>query len=257
MTFSHNHLISDVFFAELDDARSILGLFDHLPDVSLFVKNAEHRFVKVNRNFLSRHGLQNEDEAIGKCDFDFHPPAMAEQYVAEDKKVMQSRNAIVDEVWLVLRHDGMPVWYLSTKLPMLNRQGEVIGLAGILKPHDRANQPHGPYGRLGKVCNFVLENYGSQITVESMAEQIDISISQLQREFATYFRMSPRDYLAKVRLSMAQHQLLHSDKSLGRIAIECGYYDQSHFNRIFRKATGQTPREFQNQFESGLTGGQT
>ncbi len=48
---------------------------------------------------------------------------------------------------------------------------------------------------------------------------------------------------------MAQHQLLHSDKPLGRIAVECGYYDQSHFNRIFRKATGQTPRDFQKRFE--------
>ncbi len=122
---------------------------------------------------------------------------MAEQYVAEDKRVMQTRQPIIDEVWLVLSHDGTPVWYLSTKLPLVNRLNEVIGLAGFLTPHHRANQPHGPYGRLGKVCNFVLENYGSDISVESMAKQIDISVSQLQREFSSHFNMSPREYLAR------------------------------------------------------------
>lgn len=237
------------FFEQLDDPRSILSLFDYLPNVSLFVKDLNHRFVKVNRNFLVRHGLSQESEALGKCDLDFHPPALAEQYVAEDKKVMQSRTPIIEAVWLVLNHDGTPLWYLCTKLPMLNKRGEVIGLAGFLTPHDRANQPHGSYDRLGKVCNYVLKNYGSEITVASMAQQIDISVSQLQREFASHFNMSPRDYLAKVRLSVAQHQLLHSDKSLGRIAIDCGYYDQSHFNRIFRQAMGQTPRDFQKHFE--------
>jgi AraC-like DNA-binding protein len=241
--------IADAFFADLDDARSVLALFEYLPDVSLFIKDQQHRFVKVNQNFLRRHGLHFEYEAVGKGDFDFHPPAMAEQYVTEDRLVMQTRQAIVDAVWLVLRHDGMPLWYLSTKLPMLNHRGDVIGLAGILKPHDRANQTHGPYARLAKVCNYVLKNFAQPITVESMAEQIEISVSQLQREFASNFKMSPREYLAKVRLNMAQHQLLHTSKALGNIAIDCGYYDQSHFNRIFRKATGLTPREFQLHFE--------
>ncbi len=173
---------------------------------------------------------------------------MAEQYVAEDKRVMQTRQPIIDEVWLVLSHDGTPVWYLSTKLPLVNRLNEVIAWL-ISHAAPSSQPPHGPYGRLGKFVTFVLENYGSDISVESMAKQIDISVSQLQREFSSHFNMSPREYLAKVRLSMAQHQLLHSDKPLGRIAVECGYYDQSHFNRIFRKATGQTPRDFQKRFE--------
>jgi AraC-like DNA-binding protein len=251
MLYSETRKLSDSFFQQLDDSRSVLKLFDYMPSVSLFIKDSQHRFVKVNRNFLVRHGLSDESDAIGKRDIDFHPPAMAEQYVAEDKKVMQSRQPIIDEVWLVMSHDGTPIWYLSTKLPMVNKLGDVIGLAGFLTPHDRANQPHGPYGRLGKVCNFVLKNYASDITVESMAHQIDISVSQLQREFSTYFHMSPRDYVAQVRLSMAQHQLLNSDKPLGTIAVECGFYDQSHFNRIFRKTTGQTPRDFQKQFDKG------
>ncbi len=45
--------ISDAFFGQLDDPRSVLKLFDYMPNVSLFVKDREHRFVKVNRNFLS------------------------------------------------------------------------------------------------------------------------------------------------------------------------------------------------------------
>jgi AraC-like DNA-binding protein len=237
-----------VFFQLLGNSQSIVSLFDLLPNVILFVKDTRHRFVRVNVAFVKHVGLNDPSEAIGKCDYHFHPPVMAEQYAAEDKRVMQSREPIIDAVWLVLGGDGMPGWYLCSKIPVTDALGSVIGLAGFLVPHDRANHPFGPYGRLSQVCDFVLKNYGSPITVVQMAEQVDISVSQLQREFGAHFGMSPRQYLSKVRLSMAQKALIHTDEPLSNIALSCGFYDQSHFNKVFRQATGQTPREYQSRF---------
>ena len=65
-------------------AEQVLQLFDALPDVHLFVKDRQSRFTRANTAWLRMHGCRSEAEAIGKSDFDFHPPALASQYVAED-----------------------------------------------------------------------------------------------------------------------------------------------------------------------------
>ena len=82
---------------QLDDPRVPFELFDHLPGVYLFIKDREHRFVKVNRGTLQLQACQKEDEMLGRTDFDFHPPAFASQYIEEDRRVMESRRTLSDQ----------------------------------------------------------------------------------------------------------------------------------------------------------------
>jgi hypothetical protein len=64
------------------EAEQILALIDVLPDVFLFVKDRASRFVRANRAFLVMHGCRSNADVVGRTDHDFHPPAMATQYVA-------------------------------------------------------------------------------------------------------------------------------------------------------------------------------
>jgi AraC-like DNA-binding protein len=236
------------FFRTLPDGGDLAPLFDYLPHVYLFVKDGNHRFVRVNRAWLAMHGCESDSDAIGKTDFDFHPPALAAQYVEEDKRVIKSREALADQVWLVLGADGMPRWYLCTKLPLIGDQGKVIGLAGVMQPYDHAGDAPGDYRRLTSVCDHVLTHYPETVTVADLAKRANLSVSHLQREFQRLFGMSPTDYLLRVRLLMARRQLELSTGAVGMIAHECGFYDQSHFNRAFRTATGMSPLEYRRRF---------
>lgn len=242
-----DHLSRD-FFRQLADGGALAPLFDHLPQVYLFVKNLDHRFMKVNRAWLSTHDCSDELEAIGKTDFDFHPPALATQYVEEDKRVMESREALVDQPWLVLSADGMPHWYRCTKIPLFDRQDQVVGLAGVMLPYNHAGDAPGEYHRLTAACDYVLTHFSESITVGDLAKRANLSVSQLQREFQRLFGMSPTDYLLRVRLMMARRQLEHTTALVGGIALDCGFYDQSHFTRAFRTATGLTPLEYRKRF---------
>ena len=85
-------------------AVQVLDLFDALPDVFLFVKNRESRFVKFNKAWLTMHGCATAADALGKTDYDYHPPALAAQYVAEDEQVMRSGKPLCDQAWLVPDH---------------------------------------------------------------------------------------------------------------------------------------------------------
>jgi AraC-like DNA-binding protein len=204
--------------------------------------------MKVNRTWLDTHGCKYESDAIGKSDFDFHPPVLAAQYVEEDKQVMKSRQVLADQPWLVLSADGMPHWYRCSKIPLFDNQDHVVGIAGIMLPYDHADSAPGEYHRLTAACDYVLTHFSEPITVAELANRANLSVSQLQREFQRLFGMSPTDYLLRVRLMMARRQLEHTTAPVGGIALDCGFYDQSHFTRAFRTATGMTPLEYRKRF---------
>ena len=227
------------FFAE-----QVLALFDALPEVHLFVKDRASRFVRVNEAFLAMQGCRSADEALGKTDHDFHPPALADQYVTEDQRVMRSRKPLRDQPWLVADHTGLPQWYLCTKLPLFDAAGRVSGIAGILQPFGHAGHAPDEYRRLTPVMEYVLANYRKQLTVTDLAGRANLSPSQLQREFRRLFGMTVGIYILRLRLLMARRRLRSTADAVGRIATDCGFYDQAHFTRAFKKHTGQTPLEY-------------
>jgi AraC-like DNA-binding protein len=225
-------------------AVQVLDLFDALPDVFLFVKNRESRFVKFNKAWLSMHGCATAADALGKTDYDYHPPALAAQYVAEDERVMRSGKPLCDQAWLVPDHTGMPRWYLCTKMPLFDADGTVSGLAGVLRPFDHAGNAPDEYRRLTPAMEYVLEHYRRPISVADLARRAELSASQLQREFRRLFGMSVGDYLLRLRLLMAQRRLRETADAIGRIAADCGFYDQSHFTRAFKAHTGLAPQQY-------------
>ena len=62
--------------------------------------------------------------------------------------------------------------------------------------------------------------------------------------------MSPTDYVTKLRVLLARRALERSDQAVGAIALDLGFYDQSHFTRVFRRATGLTPLAYRQRFRS-------
>src|SRR5688572_4746957 len=87
-------------------ATLAFALFDHLPDTYLFVKDRHSRFVQVNHALVRLEGCHTAEEMYGRTDFDFHPPTMAAQYIAEDTRVMARREPLIDQLWLVAGADG-------------------------------------------------------------------------------------------------------------------------------------------------------
>ena len=232
-------------------ADQFLALFDALPDVCLFVKDRRSRFVTGNRAWLDMHGAGTAAEIAGKCDTDFHPPALAAQYVAEDRRVMKSGRPLRDRAWLVRDHAGMPRWYLCTKVPLFDDRGAVDGLAGILRPFDRAGRAPDEYHRLTPVMEHVVAHFGRPIAVADLARLADVSVSQLQRDFRRLFNITPGDYVLRTRLIMARRRLEESADPVGVIARNCGFYDQSHFNRSFKAHVGVPPLEYRRRHQAG------
>ena len=91
----------DRFFKQLAHPLTLLDLFDTIPPVYMYIKDTESRFVRANRVVCDVVGVGHPDEVIGHTEFDFFPPAIAAQYVAEDQRVITTGEALSGQVWVV------------------------------------------------------------------------------------------------------------------------------------------------------------
>lgn len=226
----------------------MLELFDFLPGTYMYVKDSRGRYMRVNRVVCEVMGVADARDVLGKNDFDFFPPAIAAQYVAEDQQVIESGRPLKEQVWLVPGAAGMPQWYLCNKIPLFDRRRHIIGIAGVKRPYEQVGNAPTEYLRLLKVTEFVTTHYHRSLSMGELAEQIDLSVSQLQREFQRLFGLSPSRYLQEVRVGVARHLLESCDASLANIAAQCGFYDQSHFTRQFKTSMGMTPLAYRRRF---------
>jgi AraC-like DNA-binding protein len=90
------------------------------------------------------------------------------------------------------------------------------------------------------------------LSLQQVSDELEINPAYLSREFSKYFdNLSFGDYIRKLRIQKAIHLMTDTDCSLTEIAYLTGFSDQSHFNRIFKKQTGQNPSFYKkNVFKS-------
>ncbi|HHT93563.1 MAG TPA: helix-turn-helix transcriptional regulator [Clostridiaceae bacterium] len=97
-----------------------------------------------------------------------------------------------------------------------------------------------------KCVEYMNLNYKESINMKKICSMLGVSYSTLRRYFMGVYEMTPSDYLRELRIRHAIDLLKNSDKPILEIALECGFYDRSHFNRTFKDKTGYTPHAYRN-----------
>ena len=98
--------------------------------------------------------------------------------------------------------------------------------------------------RIYPVILKIKDCYGGAVTVEQLAETCAVSPATLYRLFRQTVHKTPMQYLEEYRLKQAAQRLLFEKQTLAQIAEECGYYDEFHLSRNFKKYYGMSPREY-------------
>ena len=106
-------------------------LIDNLPEVSVFVKDTQSRFLTTNAAHLKLFDLSQVEDVIGKTDFDLLPREYAEQYYADEQAVIQAGLPLLNREEPVPAYDGHVHWYLTHKVPLRDHQEHIIGLVGM------------------------------------------------------------------------------------------------------------------------------
>jgi AraC-like DNA-binding protein len=101
--------------------------------------------------------------------------------------------------------------------------------------------------RLTPVLSFVRENLAQPLAIDDLAEVAHLSRSRFHSYFREHMRLSPMDYVKRVRLSEARQRLLTTAEPVYAIAEATGFANPYHFSREFKTNSGLSPREFRKQ----------
>jgi PAS domain S-box-containing protein len=108
-------------------------ILDNIPQ-QVFWKDTNLVFQGCNRHWAEAAGLASPEEAIGKTDFDLLPAELAEEFRQRDQEIMETDTPMlhVEAVKFKPGEDGAKIWLDINKLPIHDRQGQVIGILGVL-----------------------------------------------------------------------------------------------------------------------------
>jgi PAS domain S-box-containing protein len=113
--------------------RNLLGAaLAQAPDFH-YIKNTKGQFVSVNQTVARHNGFPTPDAMIGKTDFDIAPFERATQLFADEQAVLASGAPLVDREDLLVDSSGISHWYSTSKVPLRDQNGDVIGLAGVTR----------------------------------------------------------------------------------------------------------------------------
>jgi len=101
----------------------------------------------------------------------------------------------------------------------------------------------------GPALAHMRAHFHHEITNRQLASISNMSLRAFERQFRAAFHVPPQKFLRKLRLRVASRALMYTDESLSEIALKCGFADQSHFSREFRRQFGRTPRHYREHYK--------
>ena len=98
--------------------------------------------------------------------------------------------------------------------------------------------------KMASIVQYLNLNFAHKITLPQLATLSELSQTHLQRSFKEYTGKTLIQFLNELRIQKALQQIISTNQSMRAIAYDCGYVDQTFFNRQFKKLIGESPRDY-------------
>jgi PAS domain S-box-containing protein len=225
----------------LEQERYLLHtLMDYLPD-SIYFKDTESRFLRINRALALKFGLIDPREAVGKSDFDFFTGEHARQSFADEQELIRSGHPVIGleekETW----PDGHDTWVSTTKMPLRDREDRICGSFGISRDITERKQAEVELRKAKEVAEAA--SRAKSEFLANVSHEIRTPMNGIlgMTELALDTDLSPeqRDYLNLVKTS-ADALLTVINDILDFSKIEAGKLDLDQIGFGLRDSLGDT-----------------
>ena len=233
---------------ELAIMKDLSALFEHIPGVQFWIKDAQGRFLAANAAFYGHFGMRSFAEMRGKTDYDVSPGHLAREYVQDDLAVIKAGRPQSAKLELVRQRDGALHWYATTKVPLRDGRRQAWGTAGCTRRVDMTEAGHPGVKGLAEVIDHIRENPGSRLSIAGLARRAGMSVVQFERRFKALFRETPLKYVNRMRIRAACQLLLHTGLSVGEVGRRSGFADASYFTKRFQAHLRIRPMEYRRKY---------
>lgn len=157
------------------DSTFLLENFMNTTTDVIYFKDLQSRFVKINEACAQKHGLSSPEDIVGKSDFDFWDEVHARQAFEDEQRIIRTGQPLDSfeerEVW----PDGHITWVSSTKMPLRDNEGNIIGTFGMSRDITRR-----------KEADLRLRQYSEELRsiTDSMEDDVEMA-GMLQKNFIT------------------------------------------------------------------------
>ena len=238
------------FLESIHPDRDFSCLFNHLPDLLFFAKDRRGRLLAANDALLHQYGFDRErqHEFFGLTDFDLLPRSLAEKFRQDDLRVLDSGQALLEIVEIFPNQQGIPAWFLTNKLPIFDRNQNVIGVMGTIQDYQTHRELLPSDMDIAPALEHISRHFTEDLSILALAEMAGLSVRQFERKFKHHLKTTPQQFIMKMRVFSACDALRRTRDPIIEIAAQSGFYDQSSFTRQFRKHMAITPLQYRKNY---------
>lgn len=228
----------------LIDTRHVELIADLMHDTAFFIKDGLGRYLVVNQSLVERHGLKYKSQMVGRRPCDVCPGDYGRIPTEQDEHVLRTGQPIVERLELFWRRPNVPVWGLTSKLPIRDENGCVTGLIGISKDLAAPVSRDDVSPEVARVLRYLESAYDDPVSPSTLARKASMTAARFARIIKRIHGISPMQLITKTRITVGCRLLRDTEASIAQIALDCGFADHSAFTRAFRAVTGMSPSEY-------------
>lgn len=241
-----HHLLNDL------SIKQVIEVFDLMPDTKFWIKDLEGNFVHVNKYFLEHSGIRSLSNIIGYNDNHIAASHIAEQFIVDDKKVIQG-HVVNERLEMNSVKNGKLSWFTTSKRALRDQSGKIVGTYGITRHLNKTSEVLSGLNAVQTPVEYIKNNYMNDICIDKLASVAHLSVSALERRFKKYLAKTPKQFLNEIRLENARRLLVETNRSISDIANATGFSEHSYFSKQFKKMFDQLPSQFRESQISAQT----
>jgi AraC-like DNA-binding protein len=223
--------------------KAFLEMYDHVKGIAAWIKDKNGVFRWANQELLELiDRYKNEKNwIIGKTDYDLHNEELAAKYIQDDSLVLKGI-PLLNKSEYILGGNHITKIYTTTKLPIYNSKGEIIGTLGVAQTRNPENIQVEENTK--KIMEYIIKNYKTPITTDQLITLTGTPILTLEKTFLKDLQNTISEFTTEVRLNNAIQDLNNRELPPAEIAKRHGFTDLIHFIETLKQKTGYTPTEY-------------
>jgi len=253
MTYEHSHNFCEIFYLKTGSCvYTVNNNLHHLSAGELFIVKPE------DTHATHYEGLVPCERIVIYCDLEALPgyffeqhPEIFEEFSHSGKVILVKKGQEQLEKLLeqMLEENNIPDEYsydflaLQTMSLLLTVQRNGIFVYEQMKPFSDLSISTD----IENALRYIAQNFSLMITLEEVAEKINLSPTYLSKKFKKVTGLTFKEYVNYIRIRQACQMLITTDDNITKIAVNCGFNSSNYFKDCFRRIIGVSPRLFRSQ----------